>query len=266
MILNATCATIAAVLASVQPGDTVNLEGDCDRIKWPRKVFEPPVTVNAHNATVRGLEIEYGGGVKWIGGTIKAPASAFASGRLGYGVTGMGAKNVTIEDATISHALKGLVWLRNSDNLVVRNTVFENIGGDGMNIANASNVVVEDSKFHKFLSNGKYHQDGIQAWKAADNIRIVNNHIEGPMMGITDFGSKGDPEVTRYHIEGNTLRIGTYVGISLTSSLNSVVKNNDVAGTAWPKRTHVRLHKSTITCGNIVRDFDYPDIEAPCGR
>lgn len=251
----ATCATIAAILANAQGGETIQLRGTCPKITIQKKTYSPPIKVVATKATVKGLVVHNGGGIIWEGGVLVAPAGPFASGTPnGYGFYSYTGKNIVLRGVTVRDSLKGIVIVRDSSDVEVHNSTIENIGGDGINIANAKNVIVRNNNIRNFYQNDGYHQDGIQMWAGASNILIEKNRVEGTMQGITDFGGSGDAPISNTHVINNVVNVGHYHGISLTSAVNSSIVNNEVRGTHPARNTIVRASAGTKSCNNIVWD------------
>lgn len=261
----ATCATIAAILANAQGGETVQLRGTCPKITIRGKHYNPPITVEATKATVKGLVVNNGGGVIWKGGVLVAPQGPFAAGTPnGYGFYAYAARNVVLDRVVVRDSLKGIVIIRGSQDIQIKDSVIEYMGGDGINIANAKNTIVKNNIIRNFYPNAGYHQDGIQMWAGASNILIENNRLEGSFQGITDFGAAGDLPISNTHVINNQVHVAHYHGITLGSAVNSSIINNEVRGLNPAMKTIVRASSKVKACNNIV--WDHPLLSAGVGK
>lgn len=252
----ATCASIAAILASAQGGETIMLRGACPTITISKKVYKPAITIQADKATVKTLEIMASEGVNWQGGVIMARSGPFAAGTpAGYGIQIRGSKNVTIDRVFVRDSLKGIVIRIGAENITVKNSRIEYIGGDAFNIASSKNVKILNNTVRTFYPNGNYHQDGVQMWNAADDILIQGNYIEGPMQGINDFGATGQPPVNNVRILNNTVVTSHWHGITLWNATNSLIKGNEVKGINPARTSWISIKGTSVqACQNTVWD------------
>lgn len=233
--------------------------------------FDPPVTIDAGTATVRGLRIWNSSGIVWRGGTIVADGGPDGKSFDGYAVDVRASRRVRFDDVTFTAALRGLVAAE-SRGITVQRGHFTGLRSDGINIAGTSDVLIEASRFENFTpkkptgskADGSWkdgdHPDAIQIWTTRGNPRMTDitvrdNIIEGDTQGINTFGPRGDG-YARIRVTGNRLRINYPAAISLGACEDCTVTGNTAAKLPAARfKANVRLDESTGRfCGNAIAD------------
>jgi len=268
---------IVAALSGLQPGATVRLSpGVHEKIVIKDRQFDPPVTIDARDATVKGLEISGSSGIVWRGGTIEAPngrgdedVSRRGKGP-GHNASMIGrSRDITFDNVTFTNAKNGMVAGRNNG-LTVRNSRFKGLRSDGIDSVGNSNVLIENNRFFDMQpipssgskADGTFidgdHCDAIQIWAPKDvpvstDITIRNNAIEGRTMGINTFGPAGDG-YRRIIVENNTIDISYAAGISVMNCTDCRVRFNRLTPDANAKhKINLRTDNSTgLFCENKI--------------
>lgn len=275
-LIAATCAGIAAALASAPGGSVIKLSGDCPAVTIVRD-YTPAITIDAGTATVRGLAIR-GAGVLWRGGTLRAPNGMDARGPSGYGAYVRGARRITFEDATFTDARKGLV-IDQSDDVKVRKSRFVALREDGIIASATRNLEVIRSEFTGSLpkpstcalaggvENGLRrrdcdarggawadgnHADAVQLRDAIVGAVIGWNRIEGETQAIGQMDAPTDRPLADVQIVGNHIRTTSGHSITLGHCEGCSIIDNDVARVG-PGKTVLRFKpEMTKACGNRV--------------
>lgn len=280
---------MVAVLAGLDAGKTVRLPpGDHDRIVIRDRHFDPPVTIDARGATIKGLMIESSSGIIWRGGTIVAPkgrgdedpASRGTGPSHNAAIVGR-SEAIVFDDVTFADAKIGLLAGRTRD-LTVRNSRFRALRSDGIDSVGNSQVLIENNEFSdtrpipRIGKKGEPgfvdgdHPDAIQIWAPADvplatDITIRNNRIEGSTQGINTFGPRGDG-YQRIVIENNTLLIRYAAGIFISDCSDCRVRFNRLEPN--PEALNVidmRIDASTGQfCGNQITAIPKHRANAAC--
>ncbi|KAB7644947.1 right-handed parallel beta-helix repeat-containing protein [Polymorphobacter fuscus] len=257
-----------AALPGLTSGGTVTLPpGPHPMVEIRGKTFDPPVTINATGAVVKGLRIWDSKGIIWRGGTIHAPSGNVGHGPVAYGADIRRADTLTIDGATFTNALRGAV-VADSRNLVVRNAQFKGLQSDGLDVAGSSHVLIENNRFTDFdpvkatgnKADGTWkdgdHPDAIQMWTTPTNKRVTDvvirgNTVDGDTQGINFFGPRGDG-YARVKIEDNDVRVAYPAAISLGGCDDCSVRNNRIKAAPGAKfRANVRFDESKgKACGN----------------
>lgn len=282
---------MVAALAGLDAGKTVKLApGDHDRIVIKGRHFDPPVTIDARGATIKGLSIESSSGIVWRGGTIVAPkgrgdADTSPAGRgtgpSHYAGVVSRSEQIVFDDVTFADAKIGLLAGRNRD-LTVRNSRFRSLRSDGIDSVGNSHVLIENNVFsdtRPILRVGKKgepgfvdgdHPDAIQLWAPRDlplasDIIIRNNRIEGSTQGINTFGPKGDG-FQRLVIENNTLFTRYAAGIFITNCSDCRVRFNRLEPNPQAQNNiDMRIEASTGQfCGNQITAIPKHSANAAC--
>lgn len=267
----------AAALAGLAPGATIRVPpGAQPAIAIENRHFDPPVTIDAHGATVAGLTIDGSSGIVWRGGTIAAPNGRGdidspdqkrGSGPAYNATTVSRSRNIAFDDVTFTNAKIGIVASRSRD-LAVRNSRFVGLRSDGFVSVGNSHVLIENNHFHDtrpipsfgskadgdFVSGD--HCDAIQIWAPDDvpvatDITIRGNLIEGSTQGINTFGPRGQG-YRRIIVENNTVRITYPAAISVMGCTDCRVRYNTVASAPGAnRRANLRTDESTgLFCEN----------------
>jgi len=274
--------TLTAALAGLQRGATIKLPpGPHPLVAIERRSFDPPVTIVATGAVVRGLRLVDVKGVIWRGGSIEAPGKTRGVGPEGYAVDLRRSEGVVFEGATFTSAVRGLV-AADSRGVTVRDARFTGLRSDGINIAGTSNVVIERSSFTDFTpvkptgSKGDDnfvdgdHPDAIQIWLTKANpvntdITIRNNVIDGDTQGINTFGPRiGHHE--RIVVENNQVSTNYPAAISVMGCTDCKVRYNRVGSIRGARfKANVRTSGSTGSfCGNRIVDVPKHVANAKC--
>lgn len=270
---------LIAAIAGLQPGATIRLPpGDNGRIVIRDQQFDPPVTIDATDAVVRGLDIRNAGGIIWRGGIIEAPkgrgdddTSLKGRGRGDehHGALVKSARDVTFDHVTFTNAKIGLVAAR-STGLTVRQSRFTGMRSDGINSVGNSHVLIENNIFtdtRPIPSTGSKadgtwqdgdHCDAIQIWAPPDvpvatDITIRGNIIEGATQGINTFGPHGDG-YQRIIVEHNSINTNYAAGISVMNCTDCRVRYNKL----WPNA--LAKHRINLRTDNSTGQFCENDI------
>jgi hypothetical protein len=277
-MISATCASIAAVLASAPGGSTIKLSGDCPAVSISR-TYTPAITIDASGASVRGLTIS-GGGVKWRGGTLRAPGGMDRRGPLGYAALIRGGRGVTFEGTTFTDANRGMV-LHEADDVAIRGSHFVALREDGIIAASTRNLEITRSDFTDSrpipttctsaagverglrrrdceAKGGQWldgnHADAIQLRDAIINALIGWNRIDGNTQGIGQMDGVNDRPLANVKVIGNHVRVAVPNSITLGACNDCSIIDNDVARIGKGK-TIVRFDPAiTRACGNISPD------------
>lgn len=284
---------LTAVLAGLQPGATVRLPpGRQGPIVIKDQNFNPPVTIDASNAVVVGLEITGSSGIIWRGGRIEAPggrgdADISREGRgrgKPYNAAVVGrSQNITFDNVTFTNAKNGLVTGRNNG-LTIRNSRFDGMRSDGIDSVGNNNVLIENNRFFGTVpiratgsrATGDFidgdHPDAIQFWAPKDvpvssDIIVRNNVIEGATQGINTFGADTDA-YRRVTIEKNRVDVSYPAAISLINCDDCSIRNNDVTSNAQARhKANVRTDRSTGNfCGNTIKMVPGHKANARCAK
>jgi nitrous oxidase accessory protein NosD len=275
-MIAATCASIAAALASASGGSTIKLSGDCPAVIISR-TYTPAITINADGATVRGLTIS-GANVVWRGGTLRAPGGMDKRGPAGYAALVRGGRGVTFEGTTFTDANRGMV-LDEAQDVAIRGSHFVALREDGIIAASTRNLEItrsdfSDSRPHPSTctlaagderglrrrdceaKGGEWfdgsHPDAIQLRDAIIGALIGWNRIDGNTQGIGQMDGKNDRPLANVKIIGNRVRVAMPHSITLGACDDCAIIDNDVARIG-PGKTIVRFNPATTrACGNVV--------------
>jgi hypothetical protein len=274
--LPATAADVGKVLATAQSGDVVKLVGEFpDQVRLGRRTFNPPLTIDATAATVKGLfyfsaveGITFRGGT-WAtirvdnGKTITVEKARFAGPDQadGYGVFINGGANVRVIESAFSQ-YKSAVVLGKVDGFEVLKNGFDRMRSDGVNIAQSWRGRVAENIIHGTRITSEEHPDCIQMWSRPDappasDVVIEDNECVGNTQGFTGFNhvrnGVNDGGFDRITIRRNRVT-GTYPhGIALSEGRNSTVTDNVVA-TYPTSRYRASINVGdAFKCGNVVK-------------
>ena len=279
MSIAATCASIAAALASAQGGETIELRGDCPRLVVASE-FRQPVTVDATKARVKGLVVT-GGGLRWKGGTITAPGGIDGAGPNGYGVKITG-RDVTLDGVTITDAVKGIV-LDGADGVTITGSRLWRLRDDGINANRSVNLKILRNTFSEtrpFPSvciepdgsrkeggprrdcKGKWrdgnHADAVQMRNGVTNAELAYNKVYGNTQGLAQMGGRGDAALARVTIHHNFVQTSQSHQITLGDCKECRIFSNKVVQAPDSRRKAVIRAGTATRCGNEVPD-ERPD-------
>lgn len=289
MTLIATCATIAAVLASAQGGESISLANqNCPTITIS-KTYAKQVTINGGGSTVAGLVIT-GKNVRIRSLLITAPGGAFASSTSGYGVRIYnGASNIRFDKVTITVAKKGMV-LDNVFNITVAGSKFVLLGEDGIIASRVTGLTVARNTFARTLGKPSecniggvvtynmsnrhciaaggvwidgFHADAVQMRNGVVRANVYDNVIEGETQGVTQMDTVGDAPLVNVFVYRNTVRTDGYHHITLGANCqNCRIENNRVERQPGSTKKAVIRQGAAARCGNYAQDELTPD--KPC--
>lgn len=252
----AACASLAAILATAQGGETIALEGDCGPIEIAQS-FPRRVTIAAEHATVKGLALT-GRNITWRGGILTATDGMTGTARRGYAVYVSG-QDITVSSATITDARMGMV-VTNARNVGVYNSRFWRLRSDGLHTSRTVNLSIEGNTFSDFRPLATDHPDAIQMRDGVTNARIRGNVVRGDAQGIAQMDTTGDLPLALITISGNRVSVAMYHQITLGDCTGCGIEGN-VVRRGHPERKAVIRAGSAVRCGNDVQD-EKPD--APC--
>ena len=282
MSIAATCASIAAALASAQGGETIELRGDCPRLVVASE-FRQPVTVDATKARVKGLVVT-GGGLWWKGGTITAPGGIDGAGPNGYGVKITG-RNVTLDGVTVTDAVKGIV-LDGADGVTITGSRLWRLRDDGINASQSVNLKILHNVFSEtdpFPSvctqpdgtreervsrrdcKGKWrdgnHADAVQMRNGVADAELAYNKVYGNTQGLAQMAGRGDAPLARVKIHHNFVQTSLSHQITLGDCTECRIFSNNVVQASNSRYKAVIRAGTAARCGNEVPD-ERPD--GPC--
>lgn len=276
MSLTATCATIAAMLASAQGGEVITLNGSCGSITVARQ-YARQVTINGAGSSVAGLVVT-GGNIRWRGGKLSAKHGIHGQAGNGYGVLiHKGAANVQLEAVTITAAKKGIV-IDQARNISIVDSRFVMLGEDGMIVSRVNGLTVARNQFGQTIGkpteclvNGEtrlglskrncagawkdgYHADALQMRNGVVNARISENLVEGKTQGITQMDTTGDAPLERVIIDRNIVRTDNYHHITLGNCIGCTISNNQVKRATGSQIKAIIRPGTARRCGNSAQD------------
>lgn len=280
----ATCATIAAALASAKGGETITLRGECGVVKVA-KAFpdDAPLTIDATGSTLSLEVTNKARNIILRGGTLRATGGTTGVAMAGYGALIRGAR-ITFEGVGVTASKKGIVTDQASA-VSVLNSRFYGLGDDGI-IANlTAGLDVRGNTFVDFrptpttcttptsvvrglssraciAQGGTWrdgsHPDAVQMRNAVTDATIADNVVFADIQGFAQMDSKGDLPLQRITIARNRVTAG---GHHITLGGNCVdcrIEANVVARYRADGYKAVVRPGSARRCGNVVQD-EKPD-------
>jgi nitrous oxidase accessory protein NosD len=278
------CLTIAAAIASAQPGATLTVRpgSDCPPLELRGRQWAKPVTIIATGARFQGVRLREIDGLIWRGGTLVAEGGKTGAAFRGYSVRIQQSRNITFEDTEMRDAVRGAV-VADSANITFRGNHIHTIRSDGINMARTHGGLIERNHIHSFspipmictLKSGEVqnevsrrdcaarggewkdgdHPDGVQFWGAPSDIRVVDNRLEGNFQAIAHFG-RGEP-ARRLVAERNFIRVERSHGVSFFNCQDCRIVGNDI-GRLKPDGRNVVIRTPDATgtfCGNRAPDM-----------
>ena len=150
------------------------------------------------------------------------PSNTAGSGAVGLFYFGPGSEGSTLSGFTLVNPQNNNAGVGpysvyiNADNVTITNCNLETSYGPGIYVGGANNAIINNSK----ISNSK---NGISVINSK-NIQIINNNIiENSISGINIGKNVSNP-----YIFNNIIHANNYYGIIFSSSINAVVKNNQI--------------------------------------
>lgn len=251
-LVTATPATIASVITSARPGDTVVLQAGTYRNVKITRSFTTPITIDAAGTTVRGLAIS-GSGVTWRSGTIVAPQGTTGVGPNVYGALVTGSR-VTFSGTTFSTSRKALVLDRARD-ITVADSFFRGVGEDGIIASRTVGLTIVRNAFDKVIGKATscvtatgiirglakrdctakrgtwtdgFHADAVQMRNGVTDALIADNVVNADTQGVTQMDAIGDAPLARIRIERNSIA-ATIHHITLGKNCNDcLIRGNTV--------------------------------------
>lgn len=266
--VTAEATSFPAVLKAAQGGDTIQLQGAFDQIKVNKVTFDPPVTLDASAATIKGVTL-----TNVVGFTLKNPRIS-GGGPLGYGVYIRFGKYVRVEGGDISNAVRGIVIGDSTDVAAIGNKLHD-LRTDGINLAGVQRAVIAANSCWAFSPIvPPDHPDCIQAWNVKDgpivsDVTIVGNSAEGIMQGVGLY----DEPYRNMVVVGNRMRLTYANAVYIRGGIDSVIVGNDVATIAPLKsdgkpsvKTNITIQGAVggIACGNAIPNVPYNAAAKPC--
>ena len=281
--------TLTAQIVRARPGDTLRLApGSYDIIRIAGRSWAPPLIIDGHGATIKGIALNQVDGITFDGGTIDN------TGERTRGVDLVKSRHIKVTNMTVTGVFKGVVMAESQD-IAITHVKFTGVRSDGINIALSQRVLIDSNvctDFHPIkavfdaagvrLRDGD-HPDCIQAWSRPTapptaDLTITNNRVDGDMQGIGLYNhvrdGVDDGGFDRVVITGNVLRVGYPVGIALGSARNSVMRDNSavaIPGSVLPsngRKVNANIHQvdgtNNIVCGNTLPDVPRAPEAQPC--
>lgn len=280
-ILAATCATLAAIVTTAQPGDTVKLTGTCGVIEinaQPSGV----VTINADRASVAGLRFYGAANISWVGGVIRAKSGMGGAAADGYAIHVRGSRRIAVREATVTEARIGAVVL-DSDTVTFKNNAFLALRMDGITASLTRGLTISNNRFADFRPNpstctspegvvtyGVAARDCVGTWDDGDHpdaVQLRNgvvravlewNQVFGKTQGLTQMATTGDAPLQNVIVRWNHIETSTYHPITLGACNECVIRENVVRRAPGSLVKSIILKGLAARCGNEVQD-DAPD-------
>ncbi|WP_448585340.1 hypothetical protein [Thermaurantiacus sp.] len=279
----ATCLSLAALLASAKPGDTVRMApGQCPGITLSGLRFEgAPVTIDFGTASFDGgFQLLRSKGLVLRGGSFRSTrGEPAATMQVRF------SEAITITGGTHSEATRGVVIARSRD-IRVLDSRFHGLAADGIILAHVEGFEVRGNTMREFSPTPTrctrpdgtvetrvarrvcearggtwvdgHHPDCVQMWGPARDGVIVGNRCEGQMQGI--FGRADGLLVAE-----NDLALGFPNGVHLIGT--GILARDNRLKTLPEARYRVRIllvGERTAACGNILDNPASPNARRPC--
>jgi hypothetical protein len=216
-----------------------------------------------------GIALSIGASQNIVVQNVDVSAGVVAGGKPG----GSGLKidqstNVTVKNSNFHDLGYGLTHV-DSKNVTISGNTFENIRVDGIRGGGTSHIEISGNTLSNFFRDPGEHGDAIQFWtrrttESAHDIVVKDNLIfrgDGNRMQGIFFGdeSKGKLPYINVEITGNTVLGAMYNGINLYPAKNAVISNNTVLGYE-DMRSWIRVDGSTdvIMSNNVATQYSIP--------
>lgn len=275
----ATCATLAAILAAAQGGETITLAkgSDCPTVIINRR-FPKRVTVNAGGTVVRGLRVRDGGNLRWRSGQIRAAKGMIGTGADGYAVHLLRAADVRVDGVVLTDARIGLV-ADGGQRLTVADSRFWRLRADGINAQKVDGLTITRNSFDESqplpsscvtissITFGVAQRDCVGIWTDGDHpdaiqlrngvrrVTITFNTIRGQTQGAAQMDGPGDEPLEAAVVEHNDVAVDAYHPITFGNCIDCRIRFNRVVrvpGSA--KKARIIAGPGVIECGNMVQD------------
>ena len=260
-VLAADPGSLNSVLAAAHPGDTVRLvAGRYDTVRIRSRTFDPPLTVDASQATLAGVAITNSTGIRWTGGTLQGdPASTVAAN---YGFYAAVSSAITIDSVHLSTYRVGIVFDRVTGGAITGNWLAR-MTTDGADLAASRQITIARNACSDFAPTPGAHPDCIQLWSTPTSpptadITITANSTVGSMQGISLFNPAtngvDDGGFDRVSITGNTVLTTYSDGITVGDCRGCSVRNNSVNSLPnYIGKAQLYITGGSVEqCGNVV--------------
>lgn len=288
MAITATCATIAALVASAQ-GGTISLpKAKCEAITLKRTAAKV-VTINAGGSTIRGLTIN-GSNIRWRSGTIVSPNGVEGKASAVYGLLIRGSAKTPVSNVSVSGVRFGLsrkaVVLDTASNITLSDNRFDGYGEDGIIASQVNGLTVLRNRFVNVIGKPTscttaggvipglssrdcvarggtwadgFHSDAIQMRNGVKNAVIRGNLIRGKTQGITQMDTTGDAPLENILVEQNEVWADIHhITLGGTGCIGCRIERNVVRRYAPDSYKAVIRPGPAKRCGNDVQD-EKPD-------
>jgi len=283
-MITATCATLAALLASASPPTAIFVQpGDCPALVI-KQTFAPPVTIYGPGVQWNGITIS-GGGVAISGGKVRSPGGQDGFAAAGYGARLTG-QDITLSGMTFGASKKAIVT-NGGGNIRILNNRFEGVGEDGVIASRTIGLEIVGNWFGGFtpykttctaadgtVTRGLakrncvgtwrdgYHSDAIQFRNGVTDVVISGNTVAGVNQGIGQMDSPTDRPPVRVAIIGNDVAVADFHSITVGAScIDCSIVGNRISNTTT-NRTVYRFGPSTTACGNTAAYLGTAGLEA----
>lgn len=231
--LTATPATLPAVVAKAQSGDTIRLmDGTYPRVKITDRTFAKPVTIKANPKASFQFAIARVSGLTIQGGMVR---DRIGGGGAGYGIGIQSSSRITVNGVAISNGTRGIVIGRSTDVLVAKVT-FDRMIVDGINIAGSQRVTIR-GVICTNANSGKAHPDCIQGWSRpgmiTQDVLITDSTVntagmQGIFFGNHVRGGVDDGGFDRIRVIANAVTVDHAQGIALYDCRKCEISGNVV--------------------------------------
>lgn len=279
MDIISTCATLAAMLAAAQGGETIKLAtgSRCGTVFVDRR-FPRTVTIDAAGSIVRGLRVRDGGNLRWKSGQIEAAGGRNGDGADGYGVHLLRAADVSIEGVLVTKARMGVV-VDGGQRITVADSRLWRVRSDGVHAHNVDGLTVTRSSFTESMpipsrcvvgtvviegisraacpgvwTDGD-HPDAVQVRNGVQNLTLTLNTVRGRTQGLAQMDSPGDAALVNVVVENNDVETDAYHRITFGNCINCRIRFNWVArAPGSTKKARIIAGRGVLVCGNTVQD------------
>lgn len=263
--ISVTCATLAATIATAQPGATLKLSQDCASLVsiMGKSVAAPGVTIDATGRTFKGgLKVWDSFGVHFLNGTYRTPAN----GSVRYAAYVRRGGRIAFTGGYFTAAYIGMFVL-DTKGITVRNAKFGYLQSDGIDITGSAgdNGLIENNQFFGTAPKSGDHPDAVQTWANFGTLTIRNNRIvnpDGTAVNTMGFTTHGDGPPKKMDVSGNEIHTSYSSGI-VNYAASGTVSGNKLWGDG-KVRTYIFSTPKVKVCGNTLVDKTDANAEKPC--